>query len=328
MKKLVALVLCLMLIPLLPAAAEEAERFIVYVRVPESWSWPCAWAWNSDGVNAFPAWPGEQLEPDPANSGWYYVYLPAGMQSVIISANDAGIQTDEIKIDAQCAWITVDGDKNAHVSFEAQTQGEAPAYTERFTVYARVDASWENPCLWAWEHPSGKNAFAAWPGRSMKPNENGWYSAKAPAWCNSIIINANGGAVQTADIKDLDPADLWISVGADGTPEITYDDPTAPKAENITVYAIVPADWEGPCLWAWEHPSGVNAFAGWPGEALTADEDGVYSITVPGWINSVIVNADSGSIQTADLRVEAGKDLYITVNGAQDALVSYDGFAQ
>lgn len=324
MRKLFALLLCLMLLPILPAMAETTDMLVVYASVPDDWSWPCVWAWNAEGANAFAAWPGEQMEPDPANRGWYYLYLPAGMESVIINANDGGVQTDEIKIDKQSAWIAVAEDKTASVSFEAQTAGETPAYTERFTVYAQVDGSWENPGVWAWEDPSGKNAFEAWPGHMMKANENGWHSAKVPVWCNSIIINANGGAVQTADLKDLDPADLWITVAADGSVEVTYDDPTAPKAEDVTVYAKVPDDWKEPCLWAWEHPSGVNAFAGWPGEALTAGEDGWYAVTVPGWINSVIINANEGGVQTSDLRVEAGRDLYVTVVSGEDAAVAYE----
>ena len=145
MKKLFALLLCLMLLPILPAMAETTDMLVVYASVPDDWSWPCVWAWNAEGANAFAAWPGEQMEPDPANKGWYYLYLPAGMESVIINANDGGVQTDEIKIDKQSAWIAVAEDKTASVSFEAQTAGETPAYTERFTVYAQVDGSWENP---------------------------------------------------------------------------------------------------------------------------------------------------------------------------------------
>ena len=139
-----------------------------------------------------------------------------------------------------------------------------------------------------------------------------------------LPINANGGTVQTADIKDLDPADLWITVNADQTFDVTYDDPTAPKAADITVYAYVPEDWAEPCLWAWSHPDGTNAFVSWPGEAFEKGEDGVYKITVPGWINSVIVNANGGTVQTADLRVEAGKDLYVTVVSAEEATVAYE----
>ena len=85
--------------------------------------------------------------------------------------------------------------------------------------------------------------------------------------------------------------------------------------ENITVYAQVPADWEGPCLWAWSAPDGTNAFAAWPGEAMT-EADGWYALEAPGWINSVIINANEGGVQTTDLSVESGKDVW---GGGTDA---------
>ena len=76
-------------------------------------------------------------------------------------------------------------------------------------------------------------------------------------------------------------------------------------------------------LWAWSAPDGTNAFASWPGEALTQDGDW-YTIQVPGWINSVIVNAGEGSVQTTDLSVETGKDVWVVVNGPEDAAVFYE----
>ncbi|MBQ8160550.1 MAG: starch-binding protein [Clostridia bacterium] len=327
MKKLLALLLSiLMLVSVGMSHAEESnnDMIIVYAKLPADWSFPCVWSWASDGTNAFAVWPGDMMEPDAKNEGWYYIYVPSAMESVIINANDASVQTDEIKIDKQNAWIEVAEDKTADVSFEQATPGDLPAYAERFTVYAQVDESWENPCIWAWSDPAGTNAFAAWPGRAMKANENGWYSAMVPVWCNSIIINAKDGTVQTADIKELDPANLWVTVAADASYDVTYDDPTAPKAEDITVYAKVPEGWENPCLWAWSHPDGTNAFASWPGEALTEGEDGWYEIKVGGWINSVIINANDGSVQTSDLRVDAGKDLYVTVVSAEEATVAYE----
>ena len=35
------------------------ERNALYVQVPEDWENPCVWAWDSDGNNAFTAWPGD-----------------------------------------------------------------------------------------------------------------------------------------------------------------------------------------------------------------------------------------------------------------------------
>ena len=117
---------------------------------------------------------------------------------------------------------------------------------------------------------------------------------------------------------------MWITVAEDGSFELTYDDPTIPKVADITVYAKVPEGWTEPCLWAWSHPDGTNAFSAWPGEALKDEGDGWYGITAPGWINSVIINANGGTVQTADLRVDAGKDVYVTVVDAENASFAYE----
>ena len=57
---------------------------------------------------------------------------------------------------------------------------------------------------------------------------------------------------------------------------------------------------------------------------MTAGEDGWYSIEVPGWINSIIINANEGTIQTSDLSVEVGKDVWIVVTDPENAVVSYE----
>ena len=54
------------------------------------------------------------------------------------------------------------------------------------------------------------------------------------------------------------------------------------------------------------------------------ETDGWYALEAPGWINSVIINANEGSVQTSDLTVETGKDVWVIVNGPEDAVVSYE----
>ena len=90
--------------------------------------------------------------------------------------------------------------------------------------------------------------------------------------------------------------------------------------EMVPVCVSVPETWEAPCLWAWAD-DGTNAFAAWPGEAMT-ETDGWYALEAHGWINSVIINANEGSVQTSDLTVETGKDVWVVVNGPEDAVVS------
>lgn len=327
MKKTIAILIAVMLmvscLSLTAYAAEDSEMVPVVVKVPEGWDSPNLWAWADDGTNAFAAWPGEAMEE--LAEGWYYTYVPNFVQNVIVNANqgtDAAVQTDGIVVEAgKEVWITVAEDKSATVSYEAQLRGEIPAYVEKFVIHAYVPLSWKTVNMWAWSAPDGTNAFEAWPGEAMVEGEDGWFTGKAPTWINSLIINGNEGSVQTADIS-IEGKELWITVYEDLTYELSYEDPNK-AVPNITVHAQVPADWSGPCCWAWSAPDGTNAFTAWPGEALTQDGDW-YTIEVPGWINSVIINANEGTVQTTDLSVEAGKDIWVVVTDAENATVSYE----
>lgn len=322
----------LLVIGILPMTANAEttqnteERNALYVQVPEDWENPCVWAWDSDGNNAFTAWPGEEMETDAANDGWYYIWLPAWANHVIVNANEGSVQTEEQILDTNAAWITVSAADTVEISYESRTTGEAPAYVEKFVVHAKVDDSWEAPCLWAWSAPDGTNAFAAWPGEEMKAGEDGWYSIKVPVWVNSIIVNANEGSVQTEDIS-IDPAELWVTVAADGSYDFSYKNPDQAETPNVTIHVSAPADWNGPCLWAWSAPDGTNAFAAWPGEALEEGEGGWLVKEIPGWVNSIIVNGNEGSVQTTDISVETGKDIWLTINGPEDYTVSYEEIA-
>lgn len=82
--------------------------------------------------------------------------------------------------------------------------------------------------------------------------------------------------------------------------------------DTITVYAQIPAGWSSPGCWVWSSETGEDAFEAWPGKSMIYD-DGWYVISVPSWINYVIINANNGSAQTADLPVESGKDVWVVV---------------
>lgn len=328
MKKVFAMLLtALLLLTVLPAAvAQEAEApamVPVAVHVPEGWGNPSLWAWADDGTNAFAAWPGEELEA--LAEGWFYTYVPEFVENVIVSANqdtDDAVQTDALAVKAgEEVWITVAEDLTAEISYEAQLRTEIPEYVQRFVVHAYVPLSWKTANLWAWSAPDGTNAFESWPGKEMKEGQDGWFTCKAPVWVNSLIVSGNDGDVQTEDIA-IEGKELWLTVYKDLRFDISYEDPNK-AVEDVTVHVQVPADWAEPCCWAWSAPDGTNAFAAWPGEALVQEGDW-YTIQVPGWINSVIINANGGTVQTTDLSVETGKELWITVENAETAQVAYE----
>ena len=216
-----------MMIPSMAFAAEADEtKVAINVKVPDDWQNPCVWAWDEDGNNAFEAWPGEECEATPDNEGWYYVWVPDWANHVIVNANAGEVQTGELVLDGKDAWITVSDADNAEVSYDAQTTGDTPEYTEKFLIHAKVDDSWENPNLWAWSAPDGTNAFASWPGEALEEN-NGWLTKEIPGWVNSIIVNGNDGSVQTSDISIETEKDVWVVVTDAENYEVTYEEPAA-----------------------------------------------------------------------------------------------------
>ncbi len=302
--------------------AEEETKVAINVQIPEGWENPSIWAWDEDGNNAFESWPGGEMEVNSSEEGWYYVWIPEWATHVIVNANEGTVQTDELILDGVDTWITITEDAT-DISYEQMTQEETPAYVEKFVVHAQVDETWEDASIWAWSAPDGTNAFETWPGKAMTEGEDGWFSVKVPIWVNSIIINANEGTVQTEDIT-IDPAEIWITILADGTYELSYTDPMQEDIADVSVNVMVPEEWESACLWAWSAPDGTNVYTTWPGEPLLEGEEGWLTLEIPGWVNSIIVNANEGTIQTSDISVDTGKNIWVVVKDAEDYEVYYE----
>lgn len=227
-------------------AKADEERTALFVQVPDDWENPCVWAWDEDGNNAFDAWPGGEAEADTANEGWYYIYIPAWANHVIVNANEGNVQTGEILLEGGNAWITVEDADNASVSYEALTQGDIPEYVEKFIIHASVPESWESPCLWAWSAPDGTNAFASWPGEPFAEGEDGWLTLTVPGWINSIIVNGNEGSVQTSDISVETGKDIWLVVTGAEEYELSYEKPDGVTGPADTAPADTPdADSDG-----------------------------------------------------------------------------------
>ena len=228
-------VLLIAMIPQTIKADETSDaKKAVYVQVPKDWEAPCVWAWDDDGNNAFEAWPGEEMDADTTNEGWYYIWVPAWTNHVIVNANEGNVQTAEQILEGEKdCWITVTDADNANVTYDKQTKGKTPEYVEKFAIHAKVDDSWKNPCLWAWSVPDGTNAFDKWPGMEMKQNDNGWLVKEVPGWVNSLIVNGNEGSVQTSDISVDTGKDVWLVVKDAENFEVSYEEPQVDTTEDV-----------------------------------------------------------------------------------------------
>ncbi len=186
-------------------------------------------------------------------------------------------------------------------------------------VHASVPASWNNPGAWAWNED--RNVFDAWPGEPMEPDGD-WYTIQIPDWAGFFIVNANNGSVQTEDLPIEPGREVWITVYEDGSADVAYEAPAArvPDPGMVFIHAAVPAGWTAPGAWAWTGER--NVFDAWPGEPMEPDGR-AYIIQVPDWTANFIVNANNGGVQTEDLPIEPGREVWITVHANSSAEVAY-----
>jgi len=324
---------------------------IMYAQIPDNWETPRAWAWGPRG-DAFAAWPGGEMQADPNNPGWYFIHLPSDKTGALVSADvgDGREQTSDFPFDGTPIWITVNAYDDMEYTSEQLTTGEFPVYVpteaapeafqliDAIVVYAYIPEGWEAPGIWAWG-PRG-NAFDEWPGGSMSPDANnpGWYYAFLPADKTGVIINANDGEAQTGNM-DFAGLPLWVTINDYEGEDFEYtnvqqtegDVPTReafefgePEEEDrpdvgyITVRAFVPDTWENPGVWAWNDDYG-NVFPGWPGQPFTEMDGDWHVMELPAWMNEIIINA--AGVQTDDMEVEMGEDLWIIVMGYRHSYV-------
>lgn len=307
-----------------PVSADGGDdRIVVYAQVPDDWKNPCVWAWDDDGNSAFDMWPGGEMEEDKDNEGWNYIYIPSWANHIILNANKGEVQADEIVLDeAVNTWVIVNASDDVSVTTDKLTTGDIPEYVEKFAVHVRVADSWGIPFLQG-TLEDGTAAFDKEPGKEMVLDASNWYTANIPVSATSITVISNDGESKTEDIR-IDAAQVWVSVEADGTYEFSYKDPEKAAAPNITVHVTTPGDWDTPCLWAWSAPDGTGVYSTWPGEAFEEGDNGWLIKEVPGWVNSIIVNACDGSVQTSDISIDSGVDVWVVVTDKDTYDVYYE----
>ena len=229
------------------AYATEEELVLIYAQVPDNWETPRVWAWGPRG-DAFPAWPGGEMQPDPNNPGWYFIYIPADKTGALISADvgDDREQINDFGMDGQAIWVTVHGEgDDFEYTREQQTEGDLPEpvltyipadepgemgiiYLDAAVVFAYIPEHWVNPRIWAWG-PRG-DAFDEWPGGEMSPDQNnpGWYYAFIPDCMVGALVSADvegGDEDEREQIIDFafTGAPVWVTINANDDSEATTD---------------------------------------------------------------------------------------------------------
>lgn len=94
--------------------------------------------------------------------------------------------------------------------------------------------------------------------------------------------------------------------------------------ETITIRAWFPLDWIDVNVWAWKD-GGEEVFEEWPGEEMEVDnENYCLKLSVPGWVDRLIFSTEGGEIQTGEIAIEPGKDLWVIIFDDLTADVLYE----
>lgn len=179
-----------------------------------------------------------------ANRSWDYNFGGAEADMVVAAGSTIdmvpGGQDLTLTADKNCNLKFTVTLKDGGASLAIEVTDEEPSTTpsnpgtdvpsgDTYTVYAKVPAEWKTPCIWCWDNnASNPSNQGDWPGSFyMTKGADGWYSVEIPAGYNNVLINANGGAVQTPDITGLSGQDVWINAYTDVTsPVFAYQEIT------------------------------------------------------------------------------------------------------
>jgi hypothetical protein len=162
------------------------------------------------------------------NDQWNEFFNYGGAEPMSMYPGD----TAELISDINSRDINLTATKTGNLKFTIDLNGELPSLLveetseetdiptppaqdfETYTIYARVPSDWTDPRVWCWDNAtSSPPNQGAWPGNLiMTQNENGWYFVEIPVGYNYLLVNANGGSVQTLDMT-IQPCDeVWIDL--------------------------------------------------------------------------------------------------------------------
>ena len=231
----------------------DGRKMTVTFKTDKDWNGVWVYAWRDVDINhqeeTFGPWPGGQMT-DNLDGTWTYTFSAPVDPEKIIFHNNNGDQTPD--------W-----------DFEADKTYEYIEHT--YTATFTTDKQWDEVRAYAWSGDGAKKYLGDWPGTAL---------------------TAEGG-VYTVSIKTYDeaPEKILFNNGKNGddplkeqTPDWTFVNEKAytymQKTYNATF--TTDANWENVYAYAWTGDGdGATKYLGiWPGTALTADDEGVYSVTI------------------------------------------------
>lgn len=222
----------------------EKPKTVYFDDTSSNWGTVKAYAWYNNGesdISVSAAWPGDDMTYN--SSTGLYEWSTTGDPTKIIF-NNSTEQTPN--------WDFVDGatyNKDGRI----------------MTVTFKNNVGWENVKAYVWTpgDPVTNEKLGSWPGTPMTDEGEGtWTISFASAIAPEKIIFNNG--------KDGDDKKQ--------SPDLDFEDGKTYEQKTYTATFTTDAGWETVKAHAWN--GATNYLGEWPGTALTANDEGVYSVTI------------------------------------------------
>ena len=197
-------------------------------------------------------------------------------------------------------------DNGKIISYNANNGKYSLSAVGTVPLHVQVPVQWRQAYLYYWYDGGADNG---WPGTAMNLDRLGHFSLSIPGDVPHVIIS--NGQQQTVNI-DINPGEeAWITIDGTTNSEGKLIASTEYHTQDGIIHAQVPDDWEEVYLYYWDEYDNNNE---WPGEPLEVDQNGFYTMNIPGNVSNVIINNGDKGKQTSNQPVYAGKETWITVN--------------
>ena len=178
-------------------------------------------------------------------------------------------------------------------------------------INADVPADWDDVRLYYW-HDNGANN--GWPGTAMtKVDQSGSkYYLDIPADVGYVIVNNGNDTQQTNDLRVTPGMESSITVSPRPEGHTYYPAVVSNVVKSADAHVKAPADWDKVYLYCWRDNG--QQIVDWPGVEMEKGSDGLYSGLISSETSYVIVNNGDNYMQSNDIDVLAGKEVWISLD--------------
>lgn len=188
------------------AEADGTEGILTYVKVPNSWGVPKAYAQQAADSEPVEL----PLTADSANKGWYYAVVPTETPYMYVNSEDGSKTTFQ-----KAVWIRVNEEGGIYSEGIKYTEGELIAGGEEGTILTYFQA----PANWGVPQVNAATTMRGDPGIDLTltadPENDGWYYAFVPAENMMLTVTSEDGSLKGVNkgVARLSPTEIKVKTG-------------------------------------------------------------------------------------------------------------------